>query len=748
MKKTKGAAAPHPPLVASEVLRFLDGHDRLRLATLYRLKHRQAEALVRIYDRDFDDKDSDDARCNKHQRDVGFVRLGTVLDDDGRRCCFLSAPPSAPYIDANASAAAAGAAALTHWSSALRSNANRATPIRRRRRPDSRRTPRCAIEAASARSDPAMLDFLLTHGHGYLANIGCAWVGGSRPLSLGKRWRSRWDAPVHADRQPPLFVASGCGLVDVLARWAASEEEHSVPRDGEIAAGGLAYAVAAAVTWENRTPASPMDEARGRQEVVERAMKRAAAAGHVAVLQWWWDAWIAPASRSVEGSVVVGRAEWGVDVDDASANGHLAALRWLRDRGFSLIRSVRAVDAASANGHADVVAWWLRDSAGEGKPDGGDGPTGRESVSPPPRLSYTVNALDKASAGGHVSVLQLWRDSGLPMQYTGSAMNDASENGHVPVLQWWKDTGLALSFTAAAISRACENGHVAVLQWWRDSGLDITFRDDLVDRASTHGQVAVLQWLKESEMRCPYTCRAMDYASARGHVAVLQWWKDSGGELLYTEDALRYAVDRRELGVLQWWLDSGLSLLYSSQTVKAALGAGLLSVLYQWHERVRQEVRPHVVENCSRDDANGVTSLEGGTEANNSARGAATIDAHQIPQNHAELVSALDNLGAWATVKSPPSPISPCFHELLGPDHSASVCKEQGAELNKTAILTNYPGSHMVQQAIALSDGGGKIAGSLSPRFWGWFFIGPYLVPVKGILHGVLSIMGVVFAVT
>ncbi|KAI9321194.1 hypothetical protein DFJ73DRAFT_668077 [Zopfochytrium polystomum] len=178
--------------------------------------------------------------------------------------------------------------------------------------------------------------------------------------------------------------------------------------------------------------------------------------GRVAALQWWAD----------------NRLGW-LDVFDvygprnaihvASAAGQTAVLQWIKEHRNALHHGTTggavdeleysdwAVDDASAAGHVATLRWWLA----SGLP-----------------LRYSSRAMDDASAAGHVAVLEFWRgEAAVPLKYTSGAMEFASLNGHVEVLEWWRASGLEMRYTARAVENASRNGHVAVLQWWRESGL-------------------------------------------------------------------------------------------------------------------------------------------------------------------------------------------------------------------------------------------------------------------------------------
>ncbi|KAI9325010.1 hypothetical protein DFJ73DRAFT_870777 [Zopfochytrium polystomum] len=93
-------------------------------------------------------------------------------------------------------------------------------------------------------------------------------------------------------------------------------------------------------------------------------------------------------------------------MDDASAEGHVAALRWLRERGIVLDSSARALDRASMNGHTETVAWC---------------------------------ALRHAVERRKMAALNWWFHSGLPLKYSSHTVKAALNAGLLSVLYQWRE---------------------------------------------------------------------------------------------------------------------------------------------------------------------------------------------------------------------------------------------------------------------------------------------------------------------
>ena len=62
-------------------------------------------------------------------------------------------------------------------------------------------------------------------------------------------------------------------------------------------------------------------------------------------------------------------------------------------------------------------------------------------------LKYSEYAINSASMYGKVNSLEWWKNSGLELKYTENGMNLASVNKKINVLEWWKKSGLPLKYT-------------------------------------------------------------------------------------------------------------------------------------------------------------------------------------------------------------------------------------------------------------------------------------------------------------
>ncbi|ORY44322.1 hypothetical protein BCR33DRAFT_785022 [Rhizoclosmatium globosum] len=136
-------------------------------------------------------------------------------------------------------------------------------------------------------------------------------------------------------------------------------------------------------------------------EYTEKSVLEACRNGHVDVIQWWLDS-----------GLPIKYKDWlGVDgvMVAAAEGGHVDVMKVWSGSGLEFNVSDIEIDVASANGHVDVLEWCTGESKHE--------------------FRWSTQALDMASANGYVNVLDWWVASALPLKYTADSMDKASTNG-------------------------------------------------------------------------------------------------------------------------------------------------------------------------------------------------------------------------------------------------------------------------------------------------------------------------------
>ena len=104
------------------------------------------------------------------------------------------------------------------------------------------------------------------------------------------------------------------------------------------------------------------------------------------------------------------------------------------------------MDEASAHGHVAILRWVIS----SGLP-----------------LTYTSNAMDWASLHGHDHVLDWWKNSSLIMKYTECAIEFASVKKQIHVLDWWLNSSLPITYTEQAVFYGYVYHYDNIIEWFK-----------------------------------------------------------------------------------------------------------------------------------------------------------------------------------------------------------------------------------------------------------------------------------------
>ena len=159
---------------------------------------------------------------------------------------------------------------------------------------------------------------------------------------------------------------------------------------------------------------------------------RAAANGHLAVLQWMKENNL-PLPNQIG-------AIW------AAQDGHLAVLQWMKENNLPF-PDQQGANGAAQNGHLAILQWMKKNNLPF--PD--------------------EHAVNLAAYYGHLAVLQWMKENSLPLPDQEGA-NMAAYNGHLVILQWMKENGLPLPNQEGA-NWAASNGRTAVVNWLASQSL-------------------------------------------------------------------------------------------------------------------------------------------------------------------------------------------------------------------------------------------------------------------------------------
>lgn len=261
----------------------------------------------------------------------------------------------------------------------------------------------------------------------------------------------------------------------------------------------------------------------------DKAIRDAAAQGHLAIVQMLFDApksiWrIRP--RTIDKAVIpIPQAQetrnFAHAMERAAANGHLEIVQWLYRREF---RTTNAMDSAARNGHMHVLEWLHLNNA-----------------------TCTSSAMDAAAEHNHLRIVQ-WLHSNRPEGCTTDAMDAAARNGHREVVIWLHENRTE-GCTTNAMDGAAANGHLQIVQWLHNNRLE-GCTENAMDNAAAGGHLCVIQWLHQNRIEgC--TFKAMDNAASYGHLEVVQWLHSHRLEGC-TAYAANFAAAFGRFDVLKW----------------------------------------------------------------------------------------------------------------------------------------------------------------------------------------------------
>uniref|UniRef100_A0A061R459 F-box domain-containing protein n=1 Tax=Tetraselmis sp. GSL018 TaxID=582737 RepID=A0A061R459_9CHLO len=234
--------------------------------------------------------------------------------------------------------------------------------------------------------------------------------GGSVMLSWARAAGCPWNARLAAS----LATLGGAAAIRML-RWAREENMPPCPWDSEVCNIAAEAGDIELLSWayENGCPWGP-------DTAIAAARK-----GQLETLKWLrqhgcpWSDSAAPAGQR------------------AAAGGHLAVLQWLTTEGFTCDKNTAAT--AAAGGHLEVLKW-LRNSL--------NCEWGKETTVAAARgghlellkwarahgCPWDGSACEAAASGGHLHILQFLNESGCPCDWRAQAA--AAQAGHNDVLKW------------------------------------------------------------------------------------------------------------------------------------------------------------------------------------------------------------------------------------------------------------------------------------------------------------------------
>lgn len=289
----------------------------------------------------------------------------------------------------------------------------------------------------------------------------------------------------------------------------------------------------------------------------DRAIRDAASRGHLVIVQMLFDApksiWYV-SSRMIDKKVIpIPQAQelrsFGDAMERAAANGHLEVVQWLYRQGF---RTANAMDGAARNGHLHVLEWLHRNKA-TCTSSAIDAAAEHNHLSIVQWLhsnrseGCTTDAMDAAARNGHREMV-IWLHENRTEGCTANAMDGAAGSGYLQIVRWLHDNRLE-GCTENAMDSAAGGGYLCVIQWLHKNRSEgCTFK--AMDNAAGYGHLKVVQWLHSHRLEgC--TASAANFAAAFGHFDVLKWLCANRVENC-KPDFIELAASIGHLGVVKW----------------------------------------------------------------------------------------------------------------------------------------------------------------------------------------------------
>lgn len=287
------------------------------------------------------------------------------------------------------------------------------------------------------------------------------------------------------------------------------------------------------------------------------AMRKAAAGGHVQIMEWLWDRGYACGSAACVAAARgghIGALEWmttrgvlslGEALCAAAADrGRMAVLAWLHAAGCPW--DDRVCLYAAARGHRDIVEW----ATARGCP-------------------WHPQATATAAARGHLAVAEwcLGRGCGLVdliandwpdsdyldahVEPDAKPAHVAARMGRVDALVWLRDHGCVCA-DLHLFAEAAEARSIDVLDWVHANCR--AWDAEACACVATSGWLAGLQHMRAGG--CPWDVWVCTEAAAAGALDVLAWARANGCP--WDAETILGIVDARNVPVLCWLIDHGI----------------------------------------------------------------------------------------------------------------------------------------------------------------------------------------------
>lgn len=226
------------------------------------------------------------------------------------------------------------------------------------------------------------------------------------------------------------------------------------------------------------------------------------------------------------------KSKWAVvrecsPIDEAAKSGDAELLRWLHTNGYRWFNEQRTIRDAVAAGSSGTVLWLIQHSA----MDDSHG-----------------SAFVTAVSNGHIEIAAMFQLVRRDADWYQDALSGAAANSHLEAVQWLFHHFRSCCITPDqadqdAVARAAGNGHFEIVQWLHAQRCDDTKLPlyDIHD-AVVNNHFEVVKWLVENSDRRQYA-NELDAAVKSGSLEMVRWLHENT-DAAATGFAMEYAASK------------------------------------------------------------------------------------------------------------------------------------------------------------------------------------------------------------
>ena len=172
----------------------------------------------------------------------------------------------------------------------------------------------------------------------------------------------------------------------------------------------------------------------------------------------------------------------GYSTLEATKNGHLHTLKYLKKHNPNLINRYRLYSTAAHHGHLNILKWISNTY---------------------PEKDWIPIVCSDATKQSHLHILKWLHSQNLFYNWDELSCEIASEKGDLKILKWLIDNNYEVDMLNISYE-AKLNGYVHILEWLQTLGYVINYDEYTCMLAIDFGHFHLLKWLKAQNPPCPW----------------------------------------------------------------------------------------------------------------------------------------------------------------------------------------------------------------------------------------------------